>query len=510
MSEYILGLDCGTTASKVAIFDLRGRMLSVSTQEYQLLTPSPLEVEIDPEHFWQAFVKGTHEALAQAAINPAQIRAFSLSAQGETMVLLDASGKPLRRAISWMDNRAQSEADAINRVFGDAIYPTTGQVSAVPTWPAAKLLWIRKHEPDVFGRIHRVLLIEDYLLWRLTGEIACEGSLVCSTLYWDINSEQWWGDMLEFLELPSTSLPELRHSGSPIGHILPEAARELGLADDVVVSMGALDQVCGSIGVGNVRTGIFSENTGAALAICVLQQPGKPVFDPGRQMPVHYHGLPGRYMFHTFTTGGMVYRWFRDQFCAEEMAEAESRGVDAYQLVTDAAGHVSAGSDGLLMLPHLQGAMAPETNPHAKGVFFGVTLSHGKSHFARSILEAIAFTVRRNLEVIERIGGDVDEIRVLGGGAKSDLWNQIKADVTGKRIVKTESEEAACLGAAIFAGHGAGFFSSVEAAAEQMLVVNRAYEPDPDVRGTYDAAYSRYVALYESLVDVFAIDVSAR
>ncbi len=507
MGEYILTLDAGTTASKISLFDTQGNLKSISTHEYELLTPTALSVELPAEKFWEAFKLGTQDVLKNSRINPADIKAFSLSAQGETLILIDKEGKPLRNAISWMDNRAQKQAETLSQEFSnEEVYKITGQVSIVPTWPASKLLWIKQNEPQIFEKIHKVLLVEDYLIWKLTGQFACEGSLICSTVYWNISKENWWNEMLEYLGLSYGQLPEIKYSGESVGTITASAAKELGLSNNVIVSMGALDQACGTIGVGNVKPGIFTENTGAALAICATQDKNTPTFDTKRRMPVHYHGLPKRYMFHTFTTGGMVLRWYRDKFCQEEIKIAKEKYVDPYDLIGEMVAEVPAGCDGLVMLPHLQGAMAPEDNPKARGVFYGFTLKHGRAHFSRAIMEAIAFIVRRNLDIIQDLNISVNEIRVLGGGARSDVWNQIKADVTGKTLARTVNEEAACLGAAIFAGKGAGIYSSIEDAANQMVSIKQRYEPNQANREIYDEAYKKYIKLYEDLIDMFSLE----
>ncbi|MHA1797399.1 MAG: xylulokinase [Candidatus Helarchaeota archaeon] len=507
MSEYILTLDSGTTASKISLFDTNGKLISISTQEYTLLTPTALSVELPAEKFWNAFKIGTKEVLKKSKVDPKLIKAFSLSAQGETFILIDKNGKPLRNSISWMDNRAQKEAEILSQEFpNEETYKITGQVSIVPTWPAAKLLWIKNNEPKIFNEIHKVLLVEDYIIWKLTNQFACEGSLICSTVYWNISTEKWWDEMLNYLGISHGQLPEIKYSGEAVGNMSAEAAKELGLTTDVIVSMGALDQACGTIGVGNVKPGIFTENTGAALAICATQDKNEPTFDKHRRMPVHYHGIPRRYMFHTFTSGGMVLRWYRDKFAKEEMTEAKKIGKDAYDIIADKAKKIAAGSEGLIMLPHLQGAMAPEDNPKARGVFYGFTLKHGKAHFARAIMEAIAFIVKRNLDIIEDLKITVNEIRVLGGGARSDVWNQIKSDITGKTLVRTEIEEAACLGAAIFAGKGAGIYSKIEDAANQMVNIKKKYQPNEVNNKIYEKVYQKYIKLYEDLCPLFALE----
>jgi len=501
--DHIISVDLGTTAIKVALFDSAGRVVAKSTQEYTLLTPTTLSVELPVETYWLAFRAGVAEVLGRSRVRAASVRALGISAQGETLILAGADGKPLRNAIVWLDNRAQKEAEALNREFGEEVtYRTTGQVSIVPTWPAAKLAWVRANEPQVFKKTTKVLLIEDYFIQRMTGACVAEGSLLCSTVYWDINSKTYWRPMLERLGLEESRLPEIRESGEPVGTILPEVAAELGLSPDTVVCTGALDQAAGAIGVGNIKPGVFSENTGAALAICATVD--HPIIDPKGRMPCHYHGIPDTYMAHTFTTGGMVLKWFRDMFCQAEGQVGALLGQDPYDLIGQEVARIAPGADGLVMLPHLQGAMAPEANPKAKGVFYGITMRHTRAHFARAILEAVACIVRRNIEVVEELGIRVGEIRCLGGGSRSGVWNQIKADLTGRPVLTMENEEAACLGAAILAGKGVGMFGSLEGAVEQMIQVKGRFEPDGKTSALYTEHFRKYVGLYDALVGMFA------
>lgn len=500
--ESILAVDLGTTALKCALHDSRGQVLARATEEYRLITPDPLSVEMEVETYWQAFKQAVARVLSQSQVKPAEIRALGISAQGETLILVDDVGKPLRPAIVWLDNRAQEEAEELGGRFGHrAAYEITGQVKLVPTWPAAKVLWLRRHEPDVVARTAKFLLIEDYFLHRLAGEYVCEGSLVTSTCYWDFQTRQWWPEMLDALEIRPDHLPRLAESGVPVGKLRPEVAAELGLSPETIACTGALDQACGAIGVGNVRPGVFSENTGAALAICATVS--HPTLDPNGQMPCHYHGVPGLYMEHTFTGGGMVLRWFRDEFAHLERSVGQASGWDAYDLMGAEAAQVPPGCEGLVMLPHLQGAMAPEANPKAKGVFYGFTLRHGRNHFTRAIMEAVGFIVRRNIEVIEGLGIPVEEIRALGGGARSRLWKQMEADITHRPVLTTINEEAATLGAAILAGKAVGMFASVEEAAGQMVQIKERFEPQRANHAAYETAYGTYKQLYDELCPLF-------
>lgn len=503
--EYILSVDSGTTASKVSLFDERGELLAISTQEYPLITPSALAVEIQAETLWNAFKAGVSAALKRTRVDPDSIIALGISAQGETLIPIDKEGKPLRNAIVWLDNRAQEEAEILSGEFNDGTsYKITGQVKIVPTWPASKILWIKRNEPNIFRKVYKYLLVEDYLVYRMTGEFVAESSLLCSTVYWNIITRKWWDEMLDFLGISEDQLPEIRESGEAVGEILPTVASELGLSRRTVVSTGALDQAAGAIGVGNIRPGMFSENTGAALAICAPLE--KPVFDPYGRMPIHYFVRPATYMAHTFTTGGMVLRWFRDIFCHQEMQVGSMSGIDAYDLIGQEAARVAPGSEGLVMLPHLQGAMAPEANPKARGVLYGFTLRHTKAHFARAIMEAIACIVRRNIEVLEDLGIRVNEIRALGGGARSRLWKQIEADVTRRPVLTMKNEEAACLGAAILAGKAVGLYKSIDEACKKMVSIKERFNPNPANFEVYEKTYQRYVQLYNDLCGLFAME----
>lgn len=502
--QLLLGLDVGTTALKVALFDCSGKMLAVSTREYDLETPKSNYVEVDAEVYWRALKDGLHDMEKQYSIQPSDKVALSISAQGETIVCMDKNGKALRKAIVWMDNRADAEALDLQKKFGnEECYKVTGQTSFEPCWPASKVLWIRNNEPEVFKNTHKYLLVEDYVIYRMTGKFYSEGSLMCSSTYWDIINKRYWPEMLEYLGIREDQLPEVVESGVAVGPMSPEARAELGLEAEVTVCTGALDQAAGAIGAGNIREGMFSETIGAALAICVPVS--KPVFDPNRKMPLHYFALPDTYMIHTFTTGGMTLRWFRDKFCMNERAVEANGGPDAYDLIGREADGVPPGCEGLVMLPHLSGSLAPDVNAKAKGVWFGFGLNHTKAHFARAIMESLGFILRRNLEALGDMGIIVKEVRSLGGGSKSPVWNQLKADINGVTLVTVKSGEAACLGVAILAGTAIGVFKDVQSAVDSMIEVKDRYEANPKDKPVYDESFAMYRKLFNDLTDSFAL-----
>jgi len=501
--EYILSVDLGTTATKIALYDLEGNIMGSTTKEYSLNTPAPLWVEVEVGIFWEKFKEGVKEVLVKSKIDPKNVNAIGISAQGETFVPIDKEGRPLRKAIVWLDGRAEEEAEILDKKFDNGTsYRITGQVKLVPTWPAAKIFWLKRHEPDVYNLAYKYLLVEDYLIWKMTGEFVAEGSLLCSTCYWNISTKKWWNEMLNFIGLSEDKLPQIKEPGEVVGNLSLKAAEELDLTPSTVVSTGALDQACGTIGVGNIKPGIFTENIGAALAICATQE--NLTFDLKGRMPVHYHAIPSTYMCHTFTTGGMALRWFRDVFCSEETNVAKLANISSYELIDKEVEQVPAGSDELITLPHLQGAMAPEANPYARGVFFGINLAHRKAHFARSIMESIACAIMRNIDVLEDIGVKVNEIRAVGGGARSKVWNQIIADLTKRPVIVTaHQDDAACLGAAMLAGKAIHLYKSLEEATNRVVKIKERFEPNQSNFDIYEKIYNKYCKLYDNLLEMF-------
>lgn len=501
----LLGVDAGTTSLKVGVFDPAGALLAVAGREYALDTPDAERAEIDPAVYWRSLVDAVREAVAVAGARPVDVTAIAVSSQGETVIPVDAAGGALGPAIVWLDNRAAVEAMELAARFDQpSTYAATGVPAIVPTWTACKLLWWRRHDRALFHGAARFLLVEDFLLHRLTGRFVSEGGVQCTSLLYDIRSGGWWQPMLDHLELTADRLPELARPGGVVGSLRPEAADALGLPSSVAVVAGGMDQGAGAVGVGNFGPGIVSESTGGALTLQASVD--RPDGDASRQTPVYVHSAPGRYLYcPVCPTGGMVLTWFRDRFAAHEMARAAAEGRSAYDLLTELASVAPAGSDGLTMLPHLMGAFSPEYEPNARGVFYGFTLAHGRPHFVRAILEGVAFMLRRNLELLAGAGASAAEVHSHGGGARSELWCQIKADVTGLPVATMEGEDAALRGDAMLAGVATGAFANLDEASRAMVVPRRRYEPDTALRATYDGAYRRYLDLFEALRPLFAM-----
>lgn len=505
----ILGVDAGTTSLKVGVYRDDGTSLAVAGEEYRLQTPTAERAELDPETYWRALVASTLRALRSAGASPNDVAAIAVSSQGETVIPVAADGSPIGPAVVWLDNRAEAEARELAGVFDAAsVYAATGIPAVNSTWTASKLLWWKRHDPALFGATSRFLLVEDFLLHRLTGRYVTEGGVQCTSLLYDIRADAWWTPMLDHLELSPTRLPELARPGSTVGSLRPEAAAALGLVGNVAIVAGGMDQGAGAVGVGNFGPGIVSESTGGALTLQASVD--RPDGDPSRQTPVYVHSAPGRYLYcPVCPTGGMALTWFRDRFGEPELTRAAAEGRDAYDLLTELAGTVPPGSEGLTMLPHLQGAFSPEYEPRARGVFSGFTLGHEKGHFVRAILESVAFMLRRNLELLAVAGASAAEVHSHGGGARSALWCQIKADVTGLPVVTLGGTEAAIRGDAMLAGVASGAFRDLDEASRAMIVRRDEFLPDAATMTTYDVAYRRYLELFDALRPLYGAGPSS-
>jgi xylulokinase len=499
--DLLLGIDAGTTSVKAGLFEPNGRCLAVAREEYQLITPAADHAELDPEIYWQACIRTVRSVIAQSKADPKTIVALAVSSQGETTISLDKTGKPVYPALVWIDNRATEQAARLALRFSKQVYQKTGIPEIIPTWPACKIAWIKENEPEVFSRVHKFLLVQDFLIHRLTGRVVTDGSISCTTMYYDINQGGWWQEVLDEIGISPDQLPEIVPPGSSIGTVSTAAASLLGLSASTKVVTGGMDQSVGAIGAGNIQPGTVSETTGAALAIQVTI--ADPAIDKNKVVPVYQHSVPGKYLFiPVCPTAGMAFKWFRDVFGKEEIEKAASDGLDSYDLLTRLAETIPPGSDGLVMLPHLMGAFSPKPNPAARGSFTGFTLSHTRGHFVRALLEGVAFMLRRNLESVQKAGIEIREIRSTGGGARSRLWNQIKANVCDLPVVTLQNEDTGLLGDAILAGVAAGVFPSIEQGCADMVAVKEKINPTEDAKA-YQKPYQMYCELDQTLDKVY-------
>ncbi len=482
--EYYLSLDVGTTSVKAALFAGAGAgagaLLGMCSKEYRLETPAPDRAELDPEIYWRASVECARGAVANAVrdagVEPESIRSVGVCSQGETIILLDERGEPVRKAIVWLDMRASKEAKELDSILAGR--NPTGQIELSASWPLSKFLWLTRNEPRSVERTRRLLLVEDYILFRLTGEQVGEYSLYTSSYMLDIRNKRWWDQALAAAGIRTELLSRLVEPGTMVGRLTGPAAAALGVSVECVAVTGAMDQTAAMAGAGSVLPGIATETTGAALVVSgtLGGYPERPV----RTLALQYHAVPDHYLVTGWTpAGGMSLKWMKDELFPELRDAALEAGRDPYDLLTQAAGEVPIGCDGLTFLPFMGGPGTMRFDPALRGGFSGLTLSHTRGHLVRAVLEGLALVVELLLGEMEAIGTPYKEIRSLGGGAKSDLWCRIKANVTGRPVRRMSCPEAAALGTAMLQAVAAGEYGNLSEAADEMVESAGLFEPDP-------------------------------
>ena len=457
MSKNLLGVDFGTTALKACLFDEQGNILASESAQYKLITKGEF-IEFDADEFYNVFINTVEKITSKFKVD-----ALAIDTQGETLIVLDKNGKPLMNAIIWLDNRATVQAKRMEEKFGlEKIYNLTGQAEIPAGYPAPKIEWLKDNAPEIFNSADKFLLLEDYIIYRLTGKFASSRSLYSSSLLMDIHTGEYIPEILEYLGITKNQLPELKESGEVVGEY-----------NGIKVATSALDQIAGATGAGVVKVGVMSETTGTALAVCALTEKFPPYYE-GLKVSVYYVRKGVYCLLMWAPTAGAVLEWFKNNFC---------EGLSLKE-IDDLATEIPIGAEGLIALPHLCGTVMPENQPNAKGVFFGVELKHTRAHFARAIMESVAYMIN---EYVEFMGVKVDEIRSMGGGAKSKLWCSIKSGLLNKRIVTLKQNETACLGSAIFAGVGIGVFKSPVEASEKIVAIDKTYEVSlPEYKDVYD------------------------
>ncbi|MCJ7734650.1 MAG: FGGY family carbohydrate kinase [Anaerolineales bacterium] len=500
--DLLLAIDIGTTTVKAGIFSVDGKCLGIAHQGYDLDTPAVDQVEIDAETYWKAIINVVRQALTNGNISNKKIAGIGVSSQGETLVAVDNSGMPVFPAIVWLDKRAQKQAQVLKPQLEKIVYAHTGIPEINPTWTACKIAWIKENHPEIYRKVYKFLLVQDFIVHRLTGRFVTDGSISCTTMLYDIASHCWWEDACRAIGLDPGMLADISNPGKIAGGLTDQAGEALGLLPGIPVILGGMDQAVGAVGAGNIVPEMVSETTGGALAIQVTLT--NPDIDPTEQVPVYLHSVPDRFLFvPVCDTGGMALQWFRDVFNSAEVEQARREGKNVYDMLTEMAGEISAGCDGLIMLPHLMGAFSPEYNSQARGAFVGFTLYHGKPHFARAVLEAVAFMLRRNLELIQKSGIEIKEIRSTGGGAASQLWRQIKADVCQVPVVTLKNNDTALMGDAILAAVAVGLYSSPEEAVQHMVSTAEILSPIPGNGAIYEKVFQNYCQLNDILDPYF-------
>ena len=494
--RYLLGIDIGTSACKIAVFNREGAVIASATGDYPVYYPKQGWAEQNPEEWWSAVCAAIKTVLKDGNILSEEIAGIGIDGQSWSAIAVDKDGKVLTNTPIWMDTRAKEICEEFNEKYGSDRFFNLAGNSLQPSYTTAKIIWYQREMPEVYKNIYKILQSNSYIAYKLTGNMTQDMSQGYGFHCFDMRTGSWNEEMCEILGIPMSILPDIYQCHAVVGTVTDYAAKESGLAVGTPVVAGGLDAACGTLGAGVIHPGETQEQGGQAggMSICIDEYTADP------RLILSYHVVPNIWLLQGGTTGGGgVMRWFEREFADYERSLKEVTGKSSLVQLNEIAEKVAPGCDGVVFLPYMSGERSPIWNPDAKGVFYGLDFSKEKGHMVRACMEGVALSLRHNLEVAEEAGAEAEVLRAMGGSANSLLWTQIKADVTGKPIVVPSSDTATTLGAAILAGVGVGFYKSYEEAVALTVKETRRHEPNPANKEVYDRTYATYLELYRSL-----------
>ena len=491
--SYYLGIDTSTTGSKALLITPGGQVAATASLPHTLRTPKPLWSEQDPQEWWEAVAGSIRLVLKKSGAQGGQIKAVGLTGQMHGLVLLGEAGQVLRPAILWNDQRTQKQCDEIQARVGKKRFLEVSGNLALPGFTAPKILWVAENEPDIYAQVRHILLPKDYIRYRLTSEVAMDKAGGSGTALFNLRERDWSLALLEALDIDPAWMPPTFEGPEFTGQISAQTAQETGLAEGTPVAAGGGDQSAQAVGVGAVETGVIALTLGTS-GVVFATTPG-PFIEPGGRLHSFCHAVPGKWHFMgvMLSAAGSL-QWYHDRLAPQL----------SFDELTEEARQAPPGSEGLQFLPYLSGERTPHADPLARGAWVGLTLRHGRSHLTRAVLEGVAFGLRDSYELIQRSGlGEIHQVRVSGGGAKSALWREILASVFEVPLAAVEISEGAAYGAALLAAVGAGAWESVPAACAAALRIQGETPPNPQWVEPYQEAYRIYRDLYPELKPTF-------
>lgn len=488
--SLLLGIDVGTTATKTLLINQDGEVVALAQQEYEIIPSHNTWVEQDPENWWNAIVKTVRKVVKDDKTKK-NIKGIGLSTQGGTLIPVDLKGKPLRKAITWLDQRAKEQGKKLKGKFGDNFFYNRTGYKPHSGLPLLHICWLNDNEPELFEKVNKFLFVNDYIIYKLTGKYCMDPSDASITMLYNLRLGDWDEQLLQIAGISREKLSEIRYSGVPIGKLTSLSAKMLNLSQDVIVCSGGHDQYCASLGSGAFDDGNCLVSCGTAWVL--LLSLDKAIFNAKSNI------IPGRHVIKdkwgamaTISSGGVVMEWFKNNFIGSYIASNKEKENNIYDLYNKKAKGIPAGSNNLLFFPHFIGSTAPTWQSSAKGAVVGLTLSHSKYDIFKSIMESLGFEVLWNIEVIKGLGIGIKKIKMIGGATKSNLWPQIIAHITGEKISVPYVTEAACLGAAILAGAGAGVFKNPEEGFEKLQIKEKEIMPFQDNTVKYKKLFKVY------------------
>jgi xylulokinase len=503
---HLLGVDIGTSGTKVLLLSESGKVLDTQTQPHTLLTPKPGWSEQDPQEWWQATCKAVNTLVRRAKIKKGDLAGIGLSGQMHGSVFLDEKGRVLRPAILWNDQRTGEQSEQITETAGgpqrmlDLVgnLPLTG-------YTLPKILWFKKNEAKKFSRLHKVVPPKDYVRFRMTGQYTTDVGDASGMCLLDVRGRQWSQTLMDMLKIDRAILPDVVESTVQTGVLEKDAAANLGLNPDTPVFAGSGDVMTGAVGMGVVEAGLMNANlgTGGVMAAhsdrVAIDASGK---QPGR-IATMCHAVPEAYVnFGCMLSAAGSLQWYADEFA--EKSKGKGKADQVFTNLLKQAEKVPAGSEGLLFLPFLNGERCPYPDPDARACWIGMSRRTTPGHLVRSLVEGVTYNMARMLEIMRsEMAINVRQVRTTGGGARSAFWRQLQADVYDAPVATTNSEEGAAFGAALLAGVGLGTYKSVPAACKQLIKAGDVVRPKKRSMEAYKKYVDVYARQYERLAPTF-------
>ncbi len=499
--QYILAHDLGTSGNKATLYDLEGRLLTSSFYEYETFYPKHNWVEQDPEDWWKAVCVSTRNLIEKAAIARADILCITFSGQMMGCLPVDKAGKPLRKTIIWADLRSVRQAAFMEDVVGMAsVYRITGhRISAA--YSAAKLLWVKDNQPEIYKQTYKMLHAKDYIIYKLTGRFVTDYSDASGTNLLDLEHKDWSEPILNATGLQREILPELHPSTDIAGEVTQAAAAEVGLLAGTPVVIGGGDGSCAATGAGVVEKGSAYNVIGSSSWIALATE--TPIFDPEMRTFNWVHLDPALFSpCGTMQSAGYSYSWLKNTLCGLEIDQAKAQNISPYEIMNQLIEGAKPGANNVLFLPYLLGERSPRWNSDAKGVFLGLKITTTKAEIYRSVLEGVAFNLKIILDIFNHFS-PMDQVIVIGGGARSRTWLQILADIWQKPVLVPQFlEEATSMGAAICGGVAIGAFPDFKVI-KNFNQIREVIKPRPEYQAMYDRLFAIFNQTYEALVPVY-------
>jgi len=488
-----MGIDLGTSSVKVIIMDVEGNIVGMGQEDYDVQTPAAGYAEQDIELLWEATVRTIKQALTNGAVQPSDIKSIGFSGQMHGLVLLDKQMKPIRPAIIWADQRTKQQIDDIYSIVGiDELKKRT--LNSLSTgFFICSLMWVRDNEPENYNKAYKAVLPKDYIRYKMCGEIATDATDASASLAFDTAKRCWAFDIIEKIGINPGLFPKHGEAYQIAGTVTKKCEEETGLCCNTPVVYGGGDSLMHSVGNGIIKPGIISANIGTAGQLSSAVN--SPVFDSQYRTNTFCHAKEDLWIiFGGHLNGGIVLKWLRNNY----FPHLTYKDFDAV------ANEIPAGSEGALFLPYLSGERTPYQDPFAKGIFFGMTLRHSYKHMVRAIMEGVAMSLRLSLEIFKELGLPIERVVASGGGAKSDVWLQMQADIFNTDIYTVSGKEEACTGAAIVAGVGVNIYDSIEQACSSIVKYNpKVTHPNPGNVKVYDEAFEKFKLLYMNNKNLF-------